>query len=73
MGVRTGGGEDLLSCDVFDIATGELLEKQLIGYLDAVVEHAGKLVVLEHKTAARAWSEHLRAYTFQNDSHFGGF
>ena len=43
--------------DVVDPATGEVLEEQLTGYLDAVVEMDGKVVVLEHKTAARAWSQ----------------
>ncbi len=48
--------ESAFACDVVDPLTGEVLEEQLIGYLDAVVEDAGRLVVLEHKTAARAWS-----------------
>ncbi len=48
--------ESAFACDVVTPETGEVLEEQLVGYLDAVVEDAGRLVVLEHKTAARAWS-----------------
>ncbi len=48
--------ESAFGMDVTNPVTGEILEEQLVGYLDAVVEDAGKLVVLEHKTAARAWS-----------------
>ena len=48
--------ERAFACDVVDPLTGEILEEQLVGYLDAIVEDAGRLVVLEHKTAARAWS-----------------
>lgn len=43
--------------DIVDPDTGEVLEEQLLAYFEAVVEVAGKLVVLEHKTAARAWSQ----------------
>ena len=44
-------------CDVIDPETGEVLEEQLTGYLDAVVRFGDDIVVLEHKTAARAWSQ----------------
>ena len=44
-------------CDVVDPETGEVLEEQLTGYLDAVVRFGDAVVVLEHKTAARAWSQ----------------
>jgi CRISPR/Cas system-associated exonuclease Cas4 (RecB family) len=52
------GVEQEFSCDVTDPSTGEFLEEGLLGYLDATVEDAdGTRVVLEHKTAARAWSQ----------------
>ena len=54
---RVLGVERAFHVDVVDPATGEVLEEQLVGYLDAVVEDAGRLLVLEHKTAARAWSQ----------------
>ena len=44
-------------CDIVDPDTGEVLEEQLTGYLDAVVRFGDDFVVLEHKTAARAWSQ----------------
>ncbi len=44
-------------CDVVDPDTGEIIEEQLTGYLDAVVRFGDDIVVLEHKTAARAWSQ----------------
>ncbi len=57
--------ESAFASDIADPLTGEVLEEQLIGYLDAVVEDAGKLVVLEHKTAARAWSADQLEYDLQ--------
>ena len=43
--------------DIIDPESGEVIEEQLLAYLDAVVEVGGQQVVLEHKTAARAWSQ----------------
>ena len=51
--------------DVVDPASGEVLEEQLLAYLDAVVEIDGKPVVLEHKTAARAWSRDQLEFDLQ--------
>jgi CRISPR/Cas system-associated exonuclease Cas4 (RecB family) len=52
--------------DVVDPETGEVLQEQLTGYLDAVVKDAdGALVVLEHKTAARAWSQDQLEFDLQ--------
>ena len=42
--------------DIIDVDSGVILEEQLTGYLDAVVRFGDDIVVLEHKTAARAWS-----------------
>ena len=57
--------ESAFSCDVVCPDTGEILDEQLVGAFDAVVEDAGKLVVLEHKTAARAWSADQLEYDLQ--------
>ena len=46
--------EQAVRADIVDPDTGEVLEEQLLAYLDDVVELGGQLVVLEHKTAARA-------------------
>ena len=51
--------------DVVDPETGELLEEQLTGYLDAVVRFGDEVTVLEHKTAARAWSQDQLDYDLQ--------
>lgn len=55
--VRVVAVERPLCADVVDPESGEVLEEQLLAYLDAVVEVGGRKVVLEHKTAARAWSQ----------------
>ena len=44
-------------CDIIDPVTGECVEEQLTGFFDAVVRFGDEIVVLEHKTAARAWSQ----------------
>lgn len=49
--------ETAFYADVADPHTGEFLEEQLTGFFDAVVQFGEKTVVLEHKTAARAWSQ----------------
>ena len=43
--------------DIIEPDNGVILEEQLTGYIDAVVRFGDDLVVLEHKTAARAWSQ----------------
>lgn len=48
-----------------DPETGELLEEQLTGCLDAVVRFGDEVTVLEHKTAARAWSQDQLEYDLQ--------
>ena len=54
------------SCDLVDPSSGEILEEQLVGTFDAVVADSdGTLVVLEHKTAARAWSADQLEYDLQ--------
>lgn len=43
--------------ELADPATGEILEEALVGGLDLVVEQDEKHVIVEHKTAARRWSQ----------------
>ncbi len=57
--------EQPFHCDVTDPDSGEILQEQLVGFLDAVVEDQGAVVVLEHKTAARAWSQDQLDYDLQ--------
>jgi len=49
--------EEAFSADIIDPVTGEFLEEGLTGYFDAIVEIGNEIVILEHKTAARAWSQ----------------
>ena len=51
--------------DITDPVTGECVEEQLTGFYDAVVRFGGDLVVLEHKTAARAWAQDQLDYDLQ--------
>ena len=51
--------------DVIEPNSGVILEEQLTGYLDAVVRFGDDIVVLEHKTAARAWSADQLEYDLQ--------
>ena len=51
--------------DLFDPESGEVVEEQLTGYFDAVVRFGNEIVVLEHKTAARAWSQDQLDYDLQ--------
>ena len=57
--------EQLFAVDIADPKSGELIEEQLVGYLDAVVVEDGKQVILEHKTAARRWSRDQLDYDLQ--------
>lgn len=51
------GVEQQFVRDIIDPDSGELLEEQLVGYLDAVIEEGGRRLAVEHKTAAKAWSQ----------------
>ena len=57
LGVIVVGVEKEFRADIIDPATGEVMDKQMLGYLDALVMAGGELVVHEHKTAARKWSD----------------
>jgi putative RecB family exonuclease len=52
--------------EVVDPETGEVLTERLVGVFDAVVkERDGSLRILEHKTAARRWTEDRLAFDLQ--------
>ena len=51
------GVEVPFAIDINDPATGEVLEERLVGALDLVVEQESQNIVVEHKTAAKKWSQ----------------
>ena len=57
MGLEVVGVEKEFRADLFDPVTGELMDKQLLGYIDALVMVGGDLVVHEHKTGSRKWQQ----------------
>lgn len=57
--------EEAVHADIVDPDTGEIVEEQLVAYMDAVVEVDGKVAVLEHKTVARAWSRDQLEFDLQ--------
>lgn len=48
-----------------DPDTGELLDEKLVGVIDLVVREEGRLVVVEHKTAARKYAQDQLLYDLQ--------
>ena len=48
-----------------DVDTGEPLEEQLVGTMDLLIREEGRVVVVEHKTAARKFTEDQLRYDFQ--------
>ena len=48
-----------------DPDTGEVLDEQLVGTMDLVLRHGDHCIVVEHKTAARKWSEDQLAFDLQ--------
>ena len=48
-----------------DPDTGEVLDEQLVGTMDLVLRHGDHRVVVEHKTAARKWSDDQLAFDLQ--------
>jgi len=57
--------EQPFAVDVNDPRTGGIIEEQFTGVLDALVEVEGHQVILEHKTAARKWSQDQLDYDLQ--------
>ena len=52
--------------EIYDPATGEILPERLAGYFDAVIQdETSRVHVVEHKTAARKWSEDRLANDLQ--------
>jgi putative RecB family exonuclease len=51
------GVEVPFAVELHDPVTGEVLEEKLVGALDLVVEQESQNVVVEHKTAAKKWSQ----------------
>jgi CRISPR/Cas system-associated exonuclease Cas4 (RecB family) len=48
-----------------DVDTGEALEEQLVGTMDLLIREEGHVVVVEHKTAARKYTEDQLRCDFQ--------
>jgi putative RecB family exonuclease len=48
-----------------DPDTGEVLDEQLVGTMDLVLRHGDHRIVVEHKTAARKWSDDQLAFDIQ--------
>jgi len=55
--VQVVGVEKEFRSDLVDERTGEVMDAELLGYIDAIVLDDGELVVHEHKTAAKKWSQ----------------
>lgn len=51
------GVEVPFAIELHDPVTGEVLEERLVGALDLVIREGEKHVVVEHKTAAKKWSQ----------------
>ena len=41
--------------ELYEPATGELLEDKLIGSIDLVIHEGGRRILVEHKSSARRW------------------
>ena len=57
--------EQPFAVDLVDPRTGHMVEEQFTGVLDALVEVEGHQVILEHKTAAKKWSQDQLDYDLQ--------
>ena len=53
------------SVELHDPDTGEVLEEKLTGVIDLVVNEHGQNVIVEHKTAAKKWSQEQLAHDVQ--------
>ena len=63
--------EQPFAVDIVDPGTGDIIEEQLVGAIDAIVVDEGKTVVLEHKTSARRWSQDHLSYDLQAGVYLG--
>ena len=50
---------------ILDVDTGEPLEEKLVGTMDLLIREEGRVVVVEHKTSARKFTEDQLRYDFQ--------
>jgi CRISPR/Cas system-associated exonuclease Cas4 (RecB family) len=48
-----------------DVATGEPLEEKLVGTMDLLIREEGRLVIIEHKTSARRYTDDQLRYDIQ--------
>ena len=53
------------SVELHDPDTGELLEEKLVGVFDLVVREGDRNIVVEHKSAARRWTDDQLEYDIQ--------
>lgn len=63
--VKVEGTEVPFKVDLHDPDTGDLLEERLVGAFDLVVREEERLVVIEHKTSARRWSQDQLSHDIQ--------
>ncbi len=50
---------------IHDVDTGDALEEQLVGSMDLLIREEGRIVVVEHKTSARRYTEDQLRHDFQ--------
>jgi hypothetical protein len=48
-----------------DLDTGEPLEEQLVGTMDLLIREEGRVVIVEHKSAARRFTDDQLRYDLQ--------
>ena len=63
--------EQPFAVDIADPGTGEVLEEQLVGAIDAIVVDGGQTIILEHKTSARRWSRDQLDHDLQAGVYLG--
>jgi putative RecB family exonuclease len=57
--------ERSFSVELHDPDSGEVLDERLVGAFDLVVRDAGRPIIIEHKTAARRWTDDQLRYDLQ--------
>lgn len=64
--------EKSFTVDLYDPATGEVLEEKLTGVIDLVIEEDGHPTIVEHKTSARKYSADQLLYDVQPSAYSYG-
>jgi CRISPR/Cas system-associated exonuclease Cas4 (RecB family) len=64
-GILVEDVEKRFAVHVYDADTGEVLEEQLVGTMDLIVNDGGRRVVVEHKSSARKYGEDQLRWDFQ--------